>query len=63
MVPRAVERGSQREFVWVSLTLSEQEVREGVQAHPACPALLHSWLTKGSGAIRTVAEFEDASTL
>ncbi|KAK9813918.1 hypothetical protein WJX73_004724 [Symbiochloris irregularis] len=56
--PRALEHGAQRDFVWVRLNLTEQEIKAGALLHPSCPALLSNWLTKGSGAIRTTAEVD-----
>ena len=53
---RAAERGGQREFMWISLTVSDQEIRDGASMHPSCPALLRNWLSKPSAELRSVAE-------
>lgn len=42
--------------MWVTLSLSEREIREGALVHPSCPNLLKAWLTKASGSVSTVAE-------
>lgn len=43
---RAVRKGGLREYRRVQVQLTQQEIREGLRAHPNTPQLLKEWLDK-----------------